>query len=415
MDRAISSSTLTQRRRRTWLLAGFVLLGGILVLVAFRGVLKPSLKRQDILTTTAEVGDVEASLTATGFVIPGREAVITSPIQSTVRRVAVPVGNPVQPGQTILELDKELASSELAKLQDGQLQNRNKSTQLNLTLERTLNDLRSQEQVQQVKIRSLESTLRDEQHLLKIGSGTAENVRQAELNLRLARLEQQRLQDQIRNQRRANAADTRELGFTMQIQDRSIRELARKLGQADISAQQPGVLTWVNEDIGATVNQGDVLARVADLSSFRVRATISDAYADALHVGDPVVVRLNGTDLRGTVSTVSPAVDKGVVTFYAKLNEDHHPALRSNLRVDVFVVTKAHKGVLRVKNGPFYQGGKEQEVFVVQGDKAERRTVRFGDSNFDFVQITSGLRPGDQIILSDTKDFIDTPELTIKP
>jgi HlyD family secretion protein len=415
MDRAISPATHLQRRRRTWLLAGLVVLGAVAVLVAFRSVLKPSIKRQDILTTTAELGDLEASLTATGFVIPGREAVITSPIQSTVRRVAMSVGAAVQPGQTILELDKDLTSSELAKLQDAQLQNRNKSTQLNLTLERTLNDLRSQEQVQQVKIRSQESTLRDEEYLLKIGSGTAENVRQAELNLRLAKLELQRLQDQIRNQRQANAADTRELGFTMQIQDRSITELARKLGQADISAQQPGVLTWVNEDIGATVNQGDVLARVADLSSFRVRATISDAYADALHVGDPVIVRINDTDLRGSISTVSPAADKGVVTFYAKLDEDHHPALRSNLRVDVYVVTKAHKGVLRVKNGPFYQGGNEQAVFVVEGDKAIRRTVRFGDSNFDFVQITDGLRPGDEIILTDTKDFIDTPELTIKP
>ncbi|MGY2134115.1 efflux RND transporter periplasmic adaptor subunit [Hymenobacter sp. HD11105] len=415
MDRAISPATHLQRRRRTWLLAGLVVLGAVAVLVAFRSVLQPSIKRQNILTTTAEIGDLEASLTATGFVIPGREAVITSPIQSTVRRVALAVGAAVQPGQTILELDKDLTSSELAKLQDAQLQNRNKSTQLNLTLERTLNDLRSQEQVQQVKIRSLESTLRDEEYLLKIGSGTAENVRQAELNLRLAKLELQRLQDQIRNQRQANAADARELGFTMQIQDRSITELARKLGQADISAQQPGVLTWVNEDIGATVNQGDVLARVADLSSFRVRATISDAYADALHVGDPVIVRINDTDLRGTISTVSPAADKGVVTFYAKLDEDHHPALRSNLRVDVYVVTKAHKGVLRVKNGPFYQGGNEQAVFVVEGDKAVRRTVRFGDSNFDFVQITDGLRPGDEIILTDTKDFIDTPELTIKP
>ncbi|MBC6606914.1 efflux RND transporter periplasmic adaptor subunit [Hymenobacter sp. BT188] len=414
MDRAISPATQNKRLRRTWLLAGLVVLGVVVVLVAFRGVLKPSINRQDILTTTVEIGDVEAALTATGFVIPGREAVITSPIQSTVRRVAVPVGSAVQPGQTILELDKELTSSELAKLQDGQLQNRNKSTQLNLTMERTLNDLQSQAQVQQVKIRSQESTLRDEEHLLKIGSGTAESVRQAELNLHLAKLELKRLQDQIRNQRQANAADTRELGFTMQIQDRSITELARKLGQADISAQQPGVLTWVNEDIGATVNQGDVLARVADLSSFRVRATIADAYAEALHVGDPVIVRVNDTDLRGSISAVSPAVDKGVVTFYAKLDDDHHPLLRSNLRVDVYVVTKAHKKVLRVKNGPFYQGGTEQAVFVVRGDKAERRTVTFGDSNFDFVQITNGLQPGDEIILTDMKDHAETRELTIK-
>ncbi|SMB88002.1 efflux transporter, RND family, MFP subunit [Hymenobacter roseosalivarius DSM 11622] len=415
MDRAISPATRLQRRRRTWLLAGLGLLGGILVLVALRGVIQPSLKRQDILTAPTEVGDVEASLTATGFVIPGREAVITSPIQSTVRRVAVAVGSAVRPGQTILELDKELTSSELARLQDAQLQNRNKSTQLHLTLERALNDLRSQEQVQEVKIRSLESTLRDEESLLNIGSGTAESVRQAELTLRLARLEQQRLRGQIRNQRRANAADARELGFTVQIQARSIAELARKLGQADISARQPGVLTWVNEDLGATVQPGDVLVRVADLSSFRVRATISDAYADALHVGDAVVIRANTTDLRGTISTVSPAVEKGVVTFYARLSEDHHPALRSNLRVDVFVVTKAHKQVLRVKNGPFYQGGQEQAVFVVQGDQATRRTVRFGDSNFDFVQIVSGLRAGEEVILSDTKAYADTPELTIKP
>ncbi|QIL77045.1 efflux RND transporter periplasmic adaptor subunit [Hymenobacter sp. HDW8] len=414
MDRAISPATQSKRRRRTWLLAGLVVLGVVVVLVAFRGVLKPSINRHDILTTKVEIGDVEAALTATGFVIPGREAVITSPIQSTVRRVVVPVGSAIQPGQTILELDKELTSSELAKLQDGQLQNRNKSTQLNLTMERTLNDLQSQAQVQQVKIRSQESTLRDEEHLLKIGSGTAESVRQAELNLHLAKLELKRLQDQIRNQRQANAADTRELGFTMQIQDRNITELARKLGQADISAQQPGVLTWVNEDIGATVNQGDVLARIADLSSFRVRATIADAYAEALHVGDPVVVRVNDTDLRGSISAVSPAVDKGAVTFYAKLDDNHHPLLRSNLRVDVYVVTKAHTKVLRVKNGPFYQGGTEQAVFVVRGDKAERRTVTFGDSNFDFVQVTNGLQPGDEIILTDMKDREETRELTIK-
>ncbi|UOQ82231.1 efflux RND transporter periplasmic adaptor subunit [Hymenobacter sp. 5414T-23] len=320
----------------------------------------------------------------------------------------------MQPGQTILELDRELTTTALAKLQDEQQQNRNKNNQLQLTLEKALNDLRSQEQVQQVKVRSLQSALRDEQYMLKIGGGTSESVRQAELNLKVAQLELQRLGEQIRNQQAANAADVRELGFTMQIQDRSIAELAGKLAQANISSQQPGVLTWVKDDLGTTVQAGDALARVADLSHFRVRATIADSYADALHLGDAVIVRINGTDLRGTISTVSPAVEKGVVTFYAALAQDNHPALRSNLRADVFVVTKALHNVVRVKNGPFYQGGKEQPVFVVKDGKAVRRTVQFGESNFDYVQVTSGLAAGEQIILSDTKDYLDTPELTIK-
>ncbi|UOQ53615.1 efflux RND transporter periplasmic adaptor subunit [Hymenobacter cellulosivorans] len=414
MDRAISPATHTRRRRRQWLIGTAALLLVMAGLLAFRSVLQPSINRNQILTTKVETGDVEASLTAAGVIIPSREAVITSPIQSTVRRVALQVGEKVQPGQTILELDKDLTTTALAKLQDEQQQNRNKNGQLQLTLEKALNDLESQEKVQQVKVRSLQSTLRDEQYLLKIGGGTAESVRQAELNLKVAQLELQRLGEQIRNQRAANAADQRELGFTMQIQDRSITELAGKLAQANISSQQPGVLTWVNEDIGSTVNQGDALARVADLSRFRVRATISDAYADALHLGDAVVVRANGTDLRGTISTISPAVDKGVVTFYATLTDDHHPALRSNLRADVFVVTKAQHNVVRVKNGPFYQGGKEQSVFVLRNGKAEQRTVRFGDSNFDYVQVLSGLQPGDEIVLSELKQYEDTPSLIIK-
>ncbi|QNH60782.1 efflux RND transporter periplasmic adaptor subunit [Hymenobacter sediminicola] len=414
MDRAISSATQNRRKLRRWLLLLAGLVVAAVALLAFRSVLRPSIRRAQFLTATAEIGDIEASLTAAGLIIPGHEAVITSPIQSSIRRVALQVGEKVQPGQTILELDKDLTTTALAKLQDGQQQNRNKNSQLQLSLEKALNDLRSQQLVQQVKVRSLQSALRDEQYLLKIGGGTAESVRQAELNLKVAQLELQRLHEQIRNQQAANAADVRELGFTMQIQDRSIAELASQLAQADISSQQPGVLTWVNEDIGATVQQGDPLARVADLSSFRVRATISDAYADALHPGAAVVVRLNDTDLRGTISTVSPAVDKGTVTFYARLIEDHHPALRSNLRVDVFVVTSSQRQVLRVKNGAFYQGGKEQQVFVLHDGKAERRTVRFGESNLDYVQVLSGLRLGDEIVVSDMKDYLGTPSLIIK-
>ena len=413
MDRAIATSTQNQRTRRRWLLvAGTVglALGAVL---AFRTVLKPSLRRADILTATVETGNVDASLTAAGTIIPGREAVITSPIQSTIRRVVVAVGARLQPGQPILELDKELANSTLAKLDDEQLRNQNKNSQLHLSLERSLTDLRAQAQVQAVKVRSLQSALRDEQQLLKIGGGTAENVRQAELNLTVARLEAGRLSRQMQTQQRSNAADVRELGYTVSMQQRSIAELATKLRQATISSQQPGVLTWVNESIGTTVQAGDALARVADLSSFRVRATISDSYADALHQGDPVVVRINDTDLRGTVASISPAVEKGVMTFYAQLDNPHHPALRANLRADVFVVTRAHHGVLRTKNGPFYQGGKEQPVFVVKDGRALRRTVRFGDSNFDFVQITGGLRAGEEIVVSDMKEHLDTPELTI--
>jgi HlyD family secretion protein len=380
-----------------------------------RRVLQPTLRRADMLTATVETGDVDATLTAAGTIIPAREAVLTSPLQSTIRRVVLAVGTRVQPGQTILELDKDLAASALAKLDDEQLRNQNKNAQLQLTLARSLTDLQAQQEAQALKVSSLQSALRDEQHLLDIGGGTAEAVRQAELNLRTARLEAERLRHQLANQRQASAADRRELSFTVSMQQRNIQEQAGKLRQASISSQQPGVLTWVNDNLGTTVQAGDALARVADLSRYRVRATLADTYADQLHPGDPVVVRLGpGTDLRGTVASISPAVDKGTVTFYAALDNDHHPALRANLRADVFVITRAHRAVLRVKNGPFYQGGQEQPAFVLSGGRAVRRVVRFGDSNTDYVQVLSGLAKGEEVVISEMKNYLDTPELRVE-
>jgi HlyD family secretion protein len=415
MDRAISTATQHRRRLRAWLLGLGALAAALAAAVGLRTVLQPSLRRADLLTTRVETGDVDATLTAAGTIIPAREAVLTSPIQSTIRRVALAVGARVQPGQTILELDKDLAASALAKLDDEQLRNQNKNVQLQVTLTRSLTDLQAQQQTQDLKVSSLQSALRDEQHLLDIGGGTAEAVRQAELNLRTARLEARRLSQQLANQRLASQADRRELGFTVSMQQRAIAEQAAKLRQADISSQQSGVLTWVNDNLGATVQAGDALARVADLSRYRVRATLADTYADQLHPGDAVRVRLGpGTDLPGTVASISPAVDKGTVTFYATLTNDHHPALRANLRADVFVLTRAHRAVPRLRNGPFYQGGQEQPVFVLAGGRAVRRVVRFGDSNADYVQVLSGLAVGEEVVVSEMKNYVDTPELRVE-
>jgi HlyD family secretion protein len=417
MDRVISTHEQRRNARRPWLIGGAVLVVAIVALLAFRTVLRPSVGAGQILTARVEVGDVEAALSASGTVVPGREVAITAPIASSIRRVLRQVGDAVKPGEAILELDKEQTATNLGKLRDEQARQLNKTDQLGLTLERSLNDLRAQQDAQEARVGSLQAALRDEQYLLKIGGTTAENVRQAELNLRVADLELRRLRDQNRTQHRSAAADQREVGFQLASQARDIAELERKLKQATISAEQPGVLTWINDQLGATVAQGTELARVADLSAFRVRATISDSYAESLHPGDPVIVRLgsSGPDLRGQISTVNPAVDKGSVTFYATLEENHHAALRSNLRVDVFVVTSRQARTLRVKNGAFYHGGREQPVYVLRPDRtaADRRTVQFGVSNFDWLQITGGLKPGEEVIVTDTKDFGDAPQLTI--
>jgi HlyD family secretion protein len=129
-------------------------------------------------------------------------------------------------------------------------------------------------------------------------------------------------------------ADEQELGFTLAMQGRSIEELQRKMEQAEVRASHKGVITWVKTETGSSVNAGEVIARLADLSSYKIKATISDTYADQLKVGGNATVRINDTDLKGTISSVEPTVSNGIITFYVCLQEKAHPLLRPSLRLN---------------------------------------------------------------------------------
>src|SRR4051812_19242055 len=118
MDREISPAVRQRRTRRAWL-TGVLILGAVIgALLAFRSVLRPGISRNDVLIGRVEVGDVEAAISASGTVVPGREVAITAPIASTIRRVVRQVGDRVRAGEAIVELDKEQTATALAKLRD---------------------------------------------------------------------------------------------------------------------------------------------------------------------------------------------------------------------------------------------------------------------------------------------------------
>src|SRR5690606_31766450 len=109
----------------------------------------------------------------------------------------------------------------------------------------------------------------------------------------------------------------------------------RLLELATTKSDRAGVLTWVVSDEGALVRRGDVLARIADLSSFRIDATVSDIHAATLHSGQTVFVRIDDHTVDGVVQEVYPAVENGTVRFMVGLVGESAVELRPSLRVDL--------------------------------------------------------------------------------
>jgi HlyD family secretion protein len=370
MDRELAPEIVTQTRRKH----GFVLLVSVLAvagaLVAVRGWLKTSIDAGKIRTAVAETGPVENTLSATGEVIPAYELMITSPVRASIRRVLLTPGTRVRPGQAILELDKSLTQIDYQKAVDQLALRRNGIEQLRLKLNKNLYDADINDQIKSLNINKLKAEVEDARRLLTVGGKTQEDVTRAENALRIAELEKKQLENELAYNRQSMGASLKESQLQAQIEATNLSVLDHKLKQADILTDRAGVLTWVNEHVGSAVNEGEMLAKLADLGSFRVEGSCSDTYADQLKTGLPVIVRINDIELRGQITQVKPSVQNGVVQFTIELADNRHASLRPNQKVEVFVVTNRSIRAVRVPNGPAFKGKRQQSVFVVDGSDA---------------------------------------------
>lgn len=417
MDRELAPEVVTRSRNKSLLIGVVVVVLLAVALTWTRNALKTSIEAEKIRVATAETGPVENTLDATGEVIPAFEQVITSPIRASIRRVLLTPGTSVKPGQPILDLDKSLTEIELEKIKDQLELKRNGIDQLRMKLNKSLYDAEVNDQIKQLNISKLKAELDGVRRLQKVGGNTTEDVTRSENALRVAELEKKQLENDLNYNRQSMGASLRETTIQAQIEEKNVRELQHKLKQADIIADRPGVLTWVNENIGSAVNEGEMLAKLADLASFRVEGSCADVYADRVKVGLPVIVKINETSLRGQITQVKPAVKNGVVQFVIQLEDNRNTSLRPNMKADVFIVTDRTANAVRVSNGPAFKGKRKQFVYVLpKGSQvAHRKEVTIGLSNFNFVEIKQGIQPGEQIILTDLSEYEHLEEITISP
>jgi HlyD family secretion protein len=414
MDRDLSAKEINKRRNKIILIIGIgiaVFTGAVLFL---RSTIKPSLNKNEIRIATVELGSIENTINASGEILPEFEQVITSPINAVIQNVVVEAGNEVKPGQSILELDKEFTQLEFEKLRFQVESKRLAITKITLELDKSFYDLKANDSIKQLQINSLAATLEDAKRLLKAGGGTREEVEQAALNLKIAQLEKRQLENDIRSKQKTMRADMRESELAAQIQEKDMTELERKLQQANITATRAGVITWVNKNIGSTIREGESLVRIADLGSFKVTGTISDAYLDQLRTGMPVIIRINDSLIRGKVVNIHPSIQNNIASFDISLQDRSSRLLRPNMKAEIFLVTSVKDNISRVANGPAFKGASRQDIFVVKNGKAIRRTVNIGLSNFDYVEIQNNISPGEQVIISDMSNYKHLQELDIR-
>ncbi|MCB0629073.1 MAG: HlyD family efflux transporter periplasmic adaptor subunit [Saprospiraceae bacterium] len=415
MDRPVEERIQRQRLIKRIVGITLALLLLLFSLWGTRRLLSSKIDHNRLRTAIAETGSISNTLSAGGEVIPAYEQVVTSPIQADIQEVLIDVGRQVQPGDPILLLDKSffLLSFDKNKQELELLENR--IDKLRFQLAKDQFDLEIQDSIKALHISSLRAALDNAKRLRQIGGGTDEDIAQADLELKIAQLEKSQLENNLRIMRLSNTTDIRELQIQANIQRNSIREMEEKLKRAEVVASRPGVLTWANENIGSTVNEGEPLARIADLGSYKVSGTLSDIYAERIQPGQRVDIRVSDeVTIGGSITNIRPTVENNVISFDIQLDESDNPALRPNMRVELFIITATKPNVIRVARGPAFSGRNQQSLFVLRDGIAERRQVNIGLSNADYVELESNINAGETVIISDMTRFEHMEKVEIK-
>lgn len=415
MDREIPKSQL--RRARIKRLAIY---GGIAAAVIVAGIVTSKLTRTSVsldkLTlVSVDRGDVNTSVTGYGSVEPAFEEIINSPLTTRVIEVYHRPGDIVDAGTPLLLLDLETARNEYNKQLDQLAMMRLQLEQLRAANATRLGDLRMQIKVADMKLNRLRVELANERYLDSIGSGTTDRVREVEFAYKSGLLEYQQLEQQLANETRRADADIELKRLEIEIKDKELSEASRTLDIAEIRAPRRATVSTVVDRIGAQVTQGQQVAVIADLGHYKVEGEMADSHAAQLRAGNRAKVKVGREYVEGRVASVTPTSKNGTLSFSVALDCDSAAMLRPGLKADIHVSSGLKENVVRIPNIRFYTGPRDYDLYVFDGgDELKLRHVNLGFAGPDYIEVISGLAPGDRVVVDDMSRFGNTPSIKVK-
>lgn len=415
MDREISPKERKKRKIKKILTIAIPLVIIFVGIILSISLMAPSMKRESLDFITVDRGTVETSADASGKVVPAYELIITSPVATRILEIYCHEGDHVEKGESLMKLDLASEETELQNLADQRMMKRYDTEQTILDSRTYLTNLEMQIKAKEMSVARLKTETANERRLDSIGSGTGDRVREAELAYKTAVLELDQIRKQLHNEHLSHAAARKTKELEEGITAKNLADKKRTLDDARIKAPADATVTYLNSSLGTSISAGEKLAVLSDLNHFKIAAQIPESNGDKLSLGAEVNVRVSRETFKGRIGNITPQSNNGIISFTVLLDDDNNKRLRSGVRAEINVLYDIKENVIRIPNGNYYHGPGNYILFADTGDgMLERKEVILGESNFDFVEVRSGLQPGDRIVKNDLSEYANRKKINLR-
>jgi len=409
MDRPRTDQT--HRRRKRWTLASGIALAlvGVAVAVTRLKPAAPTVERSLVWIDTVKRGEMLREVRGIGTLVPEQISWIAARSAGRIDRIVLRPGATVKPEDVILILSNpevvQAAADTGLQLKASEADLESFKVQLKSGL------LASESTAAAAKADYEQAKLRAQvnEDLFKKGL-----VSELEMRLSKVTAQQAEARNTIEQKRFAFARQ----GIAPQLatkaaevdQVRAQTKLRQdELDALEVRAGMAGVLQVVPVEIGAQVAAGANLARVADPSRLKAEVRIAETQAKDIRLGLPASIDTRNGIVKGQVSRIDPAVQNGTVLVDVSLQGELPPGARPDLSIDGTIQLERLEKIVFVGRPTFGQEKSVVGMFKLDADGlyATRIPVHLGRSSVNTIEVVSGLKPGDRVILSDTSQWDD--------
>ncbi len=412
-DKAVIDDSAAKRRRTRWYVIGA---GGAVCITAFVWLAHAwsrsghTIPADRLHITTVQKGHFVRDAAAEGIVVAPVSPTLFAIAPGTVN-YTVHAGDTVTKGQVLASLDSPELRNEYQREQ-ATLDSLNAAlAHQEIEIRRQLLTSQQHADLARVAIEAAERERKRAQWAWGLHAISERDYQHAIDDVATAKLNFEHDRDAAGLDREGVALDLRTRRLERDRQALVVADLKQRVDDLNIRSPVKGMVANLAQLEKTRVARDAPLLTVVDLSAFEIEFHIPETYAGDIKPGMAADILLGGHTVAGTVTGISPEVRQNEVIGRVKFNTPQ-AGLRQNERTAVRIVMDERDGVVKFERGSSIDEA-ARAVYVVRGDQASRTPVVLGAASVSEIEVVRGLLPGDHVIISDTRDFNDAPELLI--
>ena len=386
---------------------------GVVVLVAITVALRrlkpaaPTVDRSIVWSDVVKRGPMVRQVRGLGTLVPEEIRWIAARTQARVDKIVLRPGAEVEPGSLILVLNNpdvvSAASNADSQLHAAQAELAN----LHVTLESSV--LQAESTAATAKATYEQARLQAEVNASLFKDGL---VSPLELKRSQVIADDAEMQNNIEQKRYTFAQEA--IKPQLAVKEAEVERLAsqaklrhEELDALEVRSSMKGVLSALPVEVGAQVQPGTNLARVADPTKLKAEVRIAETQAKDIAIGQSAEIDTRNGVVNGHVARIDPAVQNGTVLVDVTITDPLPRGARPDLSVDGTIELERLNDVLFVGRPAFGQEKSTVGIFRLapDGNDAVRTQVQLGRSSVNTIEIVNGLQPGDKVILSDMSQW----------